>query len=179
MLLAFPVLALLVSGCATPALWQQTASRVWRPQSFPDQFLATTTTGRLDVVVVFRQSATINGKPRDRLVAWNLRDAPVELTVGRKALLQLTNVCEQVQPMPVFTPDNLPADATSMPPGYAVLDWSWSRFTVYLQGAPSGPFELPVSHEKCRAFVRLAGMPFAIAADAALVGLLALGGAAH
>ncbi len=167
--LAFSMLALLVSGCATPALWKHTAAREWRPQPLADQFLLLTTTGRQDVVVVFRQFANVDCKIKFRVVAWNLRNASSELTVGPKALRQLTNACERVQPMPVFSQDALPSDATGAPLGYILQDESRDQFTVQLDGVPPVPFELPVSRERCRSGTRIALMPLAIATDAAIV----------
>ncbi len=175
---AFALLALLASGCATPALWKHTAAREWWPRSSPDQLLVTTTTGRQDVIVVFHQTATVGEKTKNRLVAWNLRDPKGELTVGRGALRRLTNVCDRVQIMTVFSQDAIPGDATSTLPGYAVQGPPWCPFTVHLDGVPSGPFELPASHEKCRSFMRVALAPIAIATDAALVATVAMAGAA-
>ena len=128
------------------------------------------TTGRQEVVVVFHQSLFIGGKTKNRIVGWNLCHAPLELAVGQDGLRQLTNTCDRVQLMPVFSQGKVPADATSASPGYAVLDWSWSRFSVHLAGVPSGPFSLPASRHERRTFWRIAGMPFAIATDAAIVG---------
>ncbi len=173
--LAFSMLALLVSGCATPALWKHTAAREWRPQPLADQFLLTTTTGRQDVVVVFRQFANVDCKIKFRVVAWNLRNASSELTVGPKALRQLTNACERVQLMPVFSQDAFPSDATCAPLGYILQDESRDQFTVQLDGVPPGPFELPVSQEGCRSGTRIALMPLAIATDAAIVFICAAG----
>ncbi len=175
---AFTLLALLTCGCATPALWKHTAAREWWPRSSPDQLLVTTTTGRQDVIVVFHQTATVDEKTKHRLVAWNLRDPKSELTVGRGALRRLTNACDRVQIMPVFFQDTIPGDAASTPPGYVVQGAPWCQFTVHLDGVPSGPFELPASHEKCRSSTRIALAPIALATDAALVGAVVMVGAA-
>jgi len=174
-LLVLPVLALLTCGCVTPALWRHTAAREWRAQSSPDQFLFTTTTCGHDVLVVFRQSTGEGSRTKERLVAWNPHHQPSELIVGPNALRQLTNACERVQLMPVFQRDSIPGSATSTPPGYVVVDQCWSGFTVHVDTIPSGPFELPASHEKTRSLMRIAGTPFAIVADAALVGVVVVG----
>ncbi len=161
--------ALLGAGCATPALWKNTAAREWQPREVPDHLLVATRTGRQDVIVVFQQRAAIGDKHKDRLVAWDLRQPPTELAVGRGAVRQLTNACESIRSMPVFSSDEVPANASSTPPGYAAREPSCGAFTVHLEGAPSGPFELPVSHVKRRSFARIAVAPFAITADAVII----------
>jgi hypothetical protein len=166
-LAAIPLLA---CGCATPALVKHTSARNWVPEAEPDQFLATTITGRPMVLVVFHQTSYTTSNSKERLVAWNPEDSPDKVIVGPNALRHFTNACYQVQAMPVFYPDEIPADATSMAPGYVALDRQRSNFTIFHEGVPPEPFNLPASHEPCRAFARVAGMPFAVAADAALVG---------
>ncbi len=172
-LLVLSALALLNSGCATPALWKHTAAREWHPSSSPARFLATTTADRQDVIVVFRQSAEVGKKTKYRLVAWNLRCPPSELTIGRSALRQLTNACDRVQLIPVFTSDTIPSNVTSTGPGYAVQDQPY-HFILRRDGVPSGSFELPVSHEKYRSGERIALAPLAIATDTAIVGAVLL-----
>ncbi len=133
----------------------------------------TTTNGRHDVIVVFHQSATVRGKEETRLVGWNVGEAATGLAFGRSAVRRLTNSCERVQPMPVYARGEVPADIASAPAGYAVREQSWCQFTVYLDGAPQGPFELPVLHQKRRTFARVAVMPLAITADAVIIATIA------
>lgn len=176
-LCALPVLGLLTSGCATPELWNHTAARDWTPQPPPDQFLATTTAGQHDVVVVFHQATVPHDKLKKRLVAWRLSQSPEGVAVGPKAMQLLTNSCERIETMPVYSPATVSADATCKPPGYAVWDPSVAQFTVYLEGCPLGPFVLPSSHQERNTTMRVVGMPFAIAADAAIVGAVCVAGA--
>ncbi len=175
-LLALAAIGLLVSGCATPALWKQTAARVWRPDGTPDHLLMTSTTGRLDVIVVFRQSTTVGNKPKQRIVAWKPGDSPEQLLVGRSDVRRFTNACERVQLVPVFAREQVPADARTTPPGYAAAE-NWCQFSLHVDGFPSGPFDLPVTNVKCRRWARVAGMPLAIGADAAIVGTVLAAGA--
>ncbi len=178
-LLGLAALGLFSSGCATPALWKHTAARVWEPSSIPEQFLVTTRTGRQEVVVVFVQAATIAGKPKLRVLGWNLRASPAELSVGPRAVRHLTNMCERVQVMPVFANENTATNTLSSDAGYAVRGPSREKFIVHLEGIPPGPYELPTSAVTCRYFARVAVMPFAVATDAVIVGtvLAAAGGA--
>ena len=137
-LLVLPVLALLNSGCATPALWKDTAAGRSQPQSLPDQFLSTSTTGRQDVAVVSRQSVEVGDKTKYRLAAWNLRGEPSHLAVGRGAVRPLTHARGRVQLMPVFASNSVLADATSILPGYAIPEGTGSPFAVHLDRGPSG-----------------------------------------
>jgi len=172
-LLALAVVTPLLCGCATPALWKHTAARNWRPGASPDQCFRITTVGHQDVLVVFHQSASRGGdKSGDRLVGWNLYQLPAELTVGADALRDLTNRCDQVEQIPMYPRDAVPAGVASTSPGYIVYN-RWIGFTVHLEGVPPGPFELPVSQEECRATARIIGTPFAVAADAVIIGAIA------
>ncbi len=165
-LLALPIL----SGCATPALWKHTAARDWFPADSPSHVLATSTTGRQDVIVVFDQHASVGDKTKSRLVAWNLSQPATALIIGRHALRQITNACDSVQALPVFTSDGIPPNATSTTPGYSVTGPLRFQFTVHLDGAPPGPFVLPYSKQERRLGKRLALLPFAVATDAVIVG---------
>jgi hypothetical protein len=162
-----------LSGCATPALWKNTAARDWRPQPNTPQFLLANTADEQAVIIVFQQSARIGDKSKERTVAWNPHAAPQELRIGSKALRQLTNVCDRVQVMPIFPHDRIPGDATSAPPGYVVQGPPAAQFTVHLDGASPDPFELPLTAQKPRVWVRVAGMPFAVVADAEIVAAVA------
>lgn len=165
-------LAVVVSGCATPALWKHTAARSWSPECTPDQFFTTLSTGRQEVIVVFRQSAWVGEKNHYRLVAWNLSQPSTELTVGRRAVRQLTNACDWVEVMPSFSFDAVPANVPSCAPGYAVTGPQQRQFRVHLDGVSSELFTLPCTDEKRRTLTRVAVLPLAVTADAAIVGAL-------
>ncbi len=170
-----------LSGCATPALWKHTAARNWHPEPSGAQFLVANAAGQQDVIVVFRQSTVVGERIKYRVVAWNLRHPPSELAIGRKAVQQLTNACDQVRVMPSFCSDSIAAGATSTSPGYAVLEPLPCRFIVHLEGSAPGPFELPSSREKTRSAMRVVGLPLAVAADGAIVcaAAMAIGGQAY
>lgn len=163
-----------LSGCATPALWKHTAARNWQPTPTSAQFFVANAAAQPDVIVMFWQSTEVGEQAKFRLVGWNLRNPPSELAVGTKAMQQLTNSCEQLCVMPSFFSDSIPAGVSSRSPGYAVHEPLAGRFTVHLEGSPAGPFELPTSKEKTRSAMRFAGLPLAVAADAAIVGAAAL-----
>ena len=177
-LLALPVSALLTCGCVTPELWKHTAARDWCPQSPPDEFLATTTDGQHDVVVVFHQSTLVHNAVKTRPVAWRLSQSTQGIAIGPMALRPLTNGCDRVEPMRVCSPTTILADATSKPPGCVVWEPSNGEFTVYLEGCPSGPFALPKSHQERETAKRVVVTPFAVAADAIIVGTICAGLAA-
>ncbi len=169
----------LLSGCATPALWKHTAAHEWRPASSPDQILTATTTGRQDVIVVFHQVTSVGDETKHRLVAWNLCQSPSGLTVGRRALRQLTNACDRVQVMPLFPSDTVPPNASSITPGYAVTGPQQSQFMVHLDAVPPGPFDLPWTKQESRLLRRAAILPLAVAADAVIVSAVCCAGAGY
>ncbi len=136
-LLVLFVLALLTSGCANPALPKQAARRS-QPQSLPDPYSSITTTGRQDVAVVPRQSVEDGDKTEYRLAAWNLRDEPSHLAVGRNAVRGLANARDRGELMPVFASNSIPAVDTSLLPGYVLQGGTGSPFTVHLDSDPSG-----------------------------------------
>ncbi len=162
----------------TVGLWKMTAGHNWNPQSIPAQFLAVTTTGRQDVIFVFRQGTQLNGKMESRVVAWNVARPASELAIGEKAVRRLTNHCDRVQLMPSFNYDAVPGGLTTTSPGYVVLGPPLNQFTVRLDGVPAGPFQLPSTNQKTQVTFRVIGLPPAVALDAALltIALLAMGG---
>ena len=175
--LALSVVALLGTGCATPALVKSTAARYWSPSGAPERFLATTSEGRYGVIVVFPQSCSVKDRVKNRSVAWDPQDGAAGVVAGKSALHQFTNGCDLAVPMPVYSPETVPANATSSPPGYVVLNKSGFEFAVHLDGVPEGPFALPGSPEPCRAGLRAAAMPLAIVADAAIISAVVIGAA--
>ena len=164
----------------TVSLWRMTAGHNWNPQSIPAQFLAVTTTGRQDVIFVFRQCTPLDRKTESRVVAWNVGRPVSELAIGEKAVRRLTNHCDRVQFMPSFNHDAVPAGLTTTSPGYVVLGPPLNEFTVHLDGAPAGPFQLPSTNQKAQVTFRVIGLPPAVALDAALltIAILAMGGGA-
>ncbi len=164
------LLAFGLSGCATPALWKHTAARSWRPETSTAQFLVVQIADREDVVIVFDQCFGEGKGHKSRLVAWDLRYPSTQLVLGRKAVRQFTNACDRVRLMRVLRSDGVPADVSSDSPGYVVRDPQVNKFTVCLDGAPPGPFELPFTYEETRSGMRAAFLPLTVAADAAIVG---------
>ncbi len=164
-----PILLLGLSGCATPALWKHTAARDWTPESYNARLFLASTNSEQDVIVVFRQSATVGKKLHYRLVAWNSSRPSSELAVGRKAVRQLTNSWEQVQILNCFPRDAVLGDAVSTSPGYAVYGPGRDQFTIHLEDAPSASFDLPPCKEKTRVALRAVGLPFAVTYDAVII----------
>lgn len=163
------ILTILTTGCATPALWKNTAAREWNPWS-PDQLLLIETADQPpEVAVFFRQvNATANG-PADRPVAWLPNQSPTSLIIGHKAITQFTNSLTAFRSIPLFTADTLPADVSSALPGYAVWSSANQNLTLHVDGQPGGPYPMPVTREKVRLAERLLVLPLAVAADGAII----------
>lgn len=166
----FPLvlLAALACGCATPALMKSTTRREWKPMP-PDQVvLITDTNHQRAVAVFFRQVATVGTTSTSRNVGWRLGQSPRELALTPRAIGQLTNSCGEFRTLPMVLAESVPTDASSQSPGYAVWNSTNQQLTVYLDGYPRGPYVLPTTQTNPRTVMRLLGMPFAVAADAAL-----------
>jgi len=172
-ILSVVFLAVLTSGCATPALWKGTKSRAWSP-STPDQVvLITNTNHQRAVAVFFRQFATVGTTSTSRNVGWRLGEAPGDLALTSRAIGQLTNSCGECRSVPLFLAGGVPADASSQSLGYAVWDSTDQQLTLCLDGYPAGPYGLPTTLTAPRTAMRVLGMPFAVAADA-VIGLGAI-----
>jgi hypothetical protein len=167
-LLSLVLLAALAGGCATPALWKSTARREWKP-STPDQVvLITNTNHQRAVAVFFCQVARVEGTTTSRDVGWRLGQSPKELALTPRAIGQLTNSCGEFRSVPLFLAGGVPPDASSQSPGYAVWNSTDQQLTVYLDGYPCGPYLLPTTQTDQHTAMRALGMPFALAADAAI-----------
>jgi hypothetical protein len=158
------------AGCATPALWKQTAAREWKPNP-PDQvILVTDTNEQSDVVVVFRQFATWGSTGDSRDVGWCVSQSRREVALTKEAIGRLTNSACQRITVPMFFAEQEPRNAASLSAGYAVWHPMDQQLTVHATGVPAGPFTLPTSHQKRQTALRVCVLPVAVAADAALVG---------
>jgi hypothetical protein len=173
------LLVLVTSGCATPALWKATAIREWKP-CLPTEVLLIETAGRQpDAAVLFDQWNELTHEYRP--VAWRLSQSPTNLSIGSKAVGQLTKSIAPTRTIPLFTVNAVPSDVSSAPPGYAVWDWSGKQLTIHLDGYTGGPRVLPTSHTARRTTLRVIATPLAVTADAAIVGavLMAIGASGY
>ncbi len=176
------VLGVFMTGCATPALWKQTAAHDWQ-SSPPDQLLLVDSTNHEPaVIVLFRQSEA--GASRVvRNVGWRLGQPNNELALGPQAIYQLTNACPAPKTIPLWiNSGDVRPDPTIPPSGCAVWNSSDRNLTIHIPEVSPGPFELPASNEEPKTALRICVLPLAVAADAAIVGAvlfaLCLGGGA-
>lgn len=168
-LLFLVLLAALACGCATPALWKCTARREWKPVA-PDQVvLITDTNHQSAVAVLFRQVAAVGKTNTFRNVGWRLGQPPAELAHTPRTIRQLTNSCGEFAPVPLFLAGAVPANTSSQAPGYAIWNSIDQQLTVCLDGYPCGPYILPTTQTDRRTALRVLGMPFAVAADTAII----------
>jgi hypothetical protein len=168
-LLGLVLLAALACGCATPALWKSTARRECKPLA-PDHLVLTTNTNhQRAVVVLFGQFAAVGKTKIFRDAGWCLGQSPGELALTPRTIDQLTNSCGEFQSVPLFLAGDVPANASSQSPGYAIWNSIDQQVTVYLDGYPCGPYLLPTTRTDRRTALRVLGLPFAVAADTAIV----------
>ena len=161
----------LAAGCATPALWKNTARREWKPNPLDGVVLVSTTNQQREVVVLFRQFALVGTTSECRKAGWAVSQSPEQLALAPHAVGQLTNSCGgELQTIPMFLAGNVPETASSTPPGYAVWHAADDQLTVHIDGLPAGPFTLPTTQQKRRTSERIIVLPLAVAVDAAITG---------
>ena len=142
--------------------------------------LITDTNHQHAVVVLFGQIAAVGKTNTFRNVGWRVGQSPRELALTPRAINQLTNSCGEFGSVPLFLAGGVPANASSQSPGYAIWNSMDQQLTVYLDGYPCGPYLLPTTQTERRTALRVLGLPFAVAADTAMVliflGVSGLGG---
>lgn len=175
------LLAALTPGCATPALWKHTAACDWKPKQPDRVLLITDTNEQREVALFFVQHQTQRKKALYRNVGWNVSQPPDKLAVTPKTISQFTNSCRAFQTVPLYEQAIVPDHASSQPPGYAVWNSTTGQIAVHIDGFPSGPYTLPATSRERNTALRVCAMPFAIAADGAIIAALifVLGGAGH
>lgn len=163
--------AVVLCGCATPALWKSTAAGHWVPRP-PERvcIFTTGTTPSPDVAVFFTQTETSRSPVAQRPALWRVSESPTNLVAGAVAISTATNKWRGVRSIPLYKSANdVPAGQTTSPPGYAVLLPSRTAFTVHFDGFPAGPYELPTTDRETQIAARVVSMPLAVGVDAALI----------
>jgi hypothetical protein len=159
------LLAAFTSGCATPALWDRTLEFQWKPGPPAQVVVITDTNRQRDTVIVFSQDAQIRLTYLWRVVGWRVSQSPDKLATTHKAIYQLTNSVSGFESVPVYRPGKVPGNATSQPPGYAVLNVTNEQITLHRDGLPPGPYNLPASTHPKNTTLRVVLTPLAVVAD--------------
>ena len=142
--LLLPLLAALTSGCATSAMWSVTAPRKWKPTHLDQILYITNINHQSDVVILFSQvgfKQQYSVKTRD--VGWLISRPTNELAVTAAAIRQVTNSCSNLQVVPCYALGNVPAGATTKPPGYVTYKMSWNQLTFHINGFRPGLTRCP------------------------------------
>jgi len=169
------LLAVFTTGCATPVFWGVTAPRKWQPTHLDQILYVTNANHQSDVVILFSQTGfkqQYNIKTRD--VGWLISRPTNGLAVTAGAIRQITNSCSSLQVVPCYDSGNVPACATTKPPGYGVYKLSVNQLTLHINGIPPGPYTLP-SNTNTYTTWRIIGMPVAVATDVAILTVIAVG----
>ena len=164
-LLPVILLAAFTSGCATPALWDRTSEFQWKPLPIAQVVVITDTNHQSDTVIVFKQSANVRLTHMFRDVGWRVSQSPDELAITHQAIRQLTNSVSGSESLPVYRSGKVPINATSQPPGYAILDSTNEQITVHRDRLQPGPYTLPASTHPKNTTLRVVLTPLALAAD--------------
>jgi hypothetical protein len=159
------LLTAFTSGCATPALWDRTSEFQWKPLPIAQVVVITDTNHQSDTVIVFKQSANIRLTHMFREVGWRVSQSADELAVTHQAIRQLTNSVGGSESLTVYRSGKVSINASSQPPGYAVLDSTNEQITIHRDGLPPGPYTLPPSTHPKNTTLRVVLTPLALAAD--------------
>ena len=167
------LLMLFTAGCATPALWHATEKREWRPDSIDQIVILVDSNQQRQLVVLFNQARERDNKKITRKVGWQLGQPPEALATTRAAMRRLTNQPGLLmQPLPILTP-TAAANATGRPSSFAVIGYPPNNFVAHINGQPPKDYSLPVTTQTLyTAWTCL--LPAAVAADAAIVGTVAV-----
>jgi hypothetical protein len=163
--------AVILCGCATPALWKSTAAGHWVPGE-PERLCIFTTRSAPspDVAVFFTQTETTRKTAVTRPALWRLNQSSTNLVVNAVAISSVTNRWRGVRTLPLYRAEaTIPTNQTTAPLGYAVLLPAGTGFTLHKDGFPTGPYPLPTSDVKTQTTSRIIGTPFAVGIDAALI----------
>jgi len=161
------VLSWLAAGCATQRVWNGANERVTcAPAPQPDVALFETR-DRADVLVQYNAL-----KPRNQTVerrAYFLSRNQSRLLAGQKPHFVSPGLAARMTPIPVFT--NSAAGArTRSASRYAVVARDGRQFIIHRAGAPPEACSLPEYADHSDLGRRAALTPFAVAADAAVLG---------
>jgi hypothetical protein len=159
------LLALLASGCATPSLWDRTSAFEWKPGAPVNVLLPAGTNQSPVPTVLFSQNATVNHTFMQRRVGWRVDQSPDALAVTAGAIQTLTNSAAGFQAVPVYSAVRVPTNVSSVPPGYAVMNYTSHQLTLHVDGVPAGPYTLPGGAHPQNNTERAVLTPFAVILD--------------
>jgi hypothetical protein len=160
------LIAVVSSGCATPAVWRETAAAHWDPCPPTDVLLLPGTNRNGQLAFAFNQFSMRGTNGKTRPVLWPVGGSATNLIVGQAAVKAFLNHHPSAQHVPVFELNRpLPTDTET----YATSDPSGLTLTLHAEGIPPGPYTLPGSDQKAGTAARTIGLPFAVVLDAALV----------
>lgn len=165
MYLPLTLLAVLASGCATPGLWDRTSAFEWKPSPPIKVLLPADTSQTNPPTILFNQAATVNHTFMLRSVGWRADESPEAVAVTAEAIRELTNSGVGFQSVPVYSAIRVPTNVSSVPPGYAVMNYTNHQLTLHVDGVPAGPYTLPASAHPQNTTQRVLLTPFAVVLD--------------
>jgi hypothetical protein len=160
-------LAVLLSGCATPALWEEGRfARYHEPADAPKLQIFRAKDGS-DFLVEYDESRDGSDSLRKR--AYWLKPNLERLADRRKPRFVRSDQSTSLEPIAIFGPPGPlvpPADADS----YAVVLTNSHAFTIWAQGKKLDEYELPVYLDASGRVKQLLLTPAAVTADVTIVG---------
>jgi hypothetical protein len=159
------LLTLLASGCATPSLWDHTSAFEWKPAPPVNVLLPTSPNQPAVPTILFSQNATVNHTFMHRRVGWRADQSPEAVAVTAEAFQALTNSAAGFQAIPVYAAVRVPTNVSSVPPGYAIMNYTNHQLTLHVDGVPAGPYTLPGGTHPQNNTERALLTPFAVILD--------------
>jgi len=158
---------LLLSGCATQALWEQgTLANYREPATQPNLTLFESTSGK-DVLVLYDEATERNDSIRRR--AYWLSKNSERIRARRKPHFVSVNAGKGLTSIPIT--DAPQPGAPAVPSGpYAITSTSSQSFTLQWSDRQTGPYELPVYPDASGRTKQALLTPLTVAADLTIVG---------
>lgn len=158
--------AALLNGCATSALWEEGRFARFREPDQPSDLRLLQSDSSDDVLVMYRETSDTSEKTRAR--AYWLNQNVTRIQERRKPHFVSMRQARDLSELPLLSSS---ADAPSGARMYAVVSTNGTAdFSLYSQTGSRGTFQLPVYKDASGRVKQVFLTPFAVAADATIVG---------
>ena len=159
---------LMLSGCATHALWKDGSVSFHEP--FPPARVALfDAPARKDVIVQYDELSPGHDTPRRR--AYFLFENADRISTAKKPRFVSLSITNGLAAIPLYSEQALQQSRTNLPMVYALSDTNGNRFSVYRNNEEwHSQFQLPTYRCWLTSLRRGLLTPFAIALDATVIG---------
>ena len=160
------LLPLLISGCATNALWTKARLDDWNEPAANPRLQLFDASRQKDFLVVYDEYSERHDSTRTR--AYLLNQSEKRVAQGRKPHFVRAQRSRELPPIPVW--QTLPVANTNFAPAvYAVISTNKQSFTIYSSERRTN-HDLPVYNDGWGRTDRIALTPVAVVADLTIIG---------